>query len=336
MGRYSGKQIRQIPVPLVALALFGLPAFVVFSLWMLLTVGQFEDPLPTLTWRMWVAGTWFLLAPTLIVAWDLKFQSTLQCLNATSATDGWDVRSMNGRVRKASSFRRVTVVVTAVAIAGGFLGSATYLEGIFGSGSLTFAEMALSLLMTAWLGLTFGYGFWGVGTMLLLQQVALSNHSELKWEPFTSRQVAGLEALSQFAYVTGFLFSAGAVFLPAVLLILGEMPLAGLTVGLIVTGLLLLGGASCFLIPSIWIERVVRNQRNDCLDSLSPRLQGLLESAQLGQSLDANDVESLFTLRDHLLRTSAAPLAFQVGLRTASLLLLPFAIAIVAEVPTSF
>ena len=300
---------------------------------MFLVVGQAREPNPGLEWRMWLAGTWFALAPPLIVSWEVRFRNTVACLIETAKSDGWSVTEIEPTVARVQRSRKFVVLGTSVAIASGFLGSQQFFGDAFGLSQPSSSVLLLGFVMTAWLGVTFGYGFWGVGSMLSLERVALANHRTLRWDPFTARQIPGLESLSSFAYVTGFLFSIGAVFLPATLLIIGDLPVAPRAIGVAAAGLLLLGGAASFLIPSLWIERVVRNQRNDCIDSLSRILDSHLRCAQRGTSLDKDQLEPVLLLREEIMKTSAAPLAFQVGVRTSSLIFLPVVIAFAAEGP---
>lgn len=326
----SGQQrlpsIQQLAPVVLATGLLGLPVFLLFASWMIWAVSVRK--IAGLDTDMWLAGTWFLLAPGLIVAWERRLAHTLCVITVTTDEDRWssDKIATLDNIMRYSAWPLPLVFVMLVAT--GYVLSRSVFAHMFGAVSVTGAWGLVGMLAVVWLGLSFGTGVWGVIICLVACFLLIS--PEVRWRPFAPDQAPGLEELSKFSYRTAVLFSMGGVFLPAVLTVTPRLTSVGTGLAFIVTASLVGGSVATFLIPSAWITSATRTQRTRVLERLADALQTaeaeLLDEGCTGKDVFASmsfekymRVQTLVTLRTSVSAETAAPAAVWVAGRVFTL-----------------
>lgn len=327
---------------LTASLTLGLPPFLVFGTWMHLVVLR-GDPSDRLVWAIWLAGSWLLVAPALIVVWDLTRAKTLGTLVAQAKIEHWPAGSilrwskrLDGLLIRQAIFCGLCLVMVVA-----YLEGASQIYGLWHGDPSWSIWTVIGLASCGWLGFTFGVGSWGVVVTLVTTYVALRKAPRegraILWDPFDPDQAAGMERIAGWAYTTAFLFSCGAVFLPALYLAIPELSLVPQVAGIAIAVVLTTGGLASFLLPSWWMAREARRQIN-CelkllhlpLKELKEQLEGTSATTEAGYLAALNHrATALLAMRQAIASERAAPVPLWWATRISTVLLIPVVITLV-------
>lgn len=291
---------------------------------------------------MWMAGSWLILAPFLIVVWEYSRADAMYAF-LDRAQENWPTVDIIKRSKFADStaLRIVVWGGFGVAMMTAYAVGLEDIYGLWGEVPRWTSWTVLGLLSVGWLGVTFGVGTWGVVTTLVTAFTALKvgkpdghTGSDIRWDPFEPRQAEGLERTTSWAYTTGFVFSCGAVFLPALYLALGALPLPAQIVGLAIAVALTVGGLCSFLLPSIWVARVARRQVEKELRKFKDPLDRMVELAlRPWETADtdawnriAAKTQTLLDLRGAIASERSSPAPIWWATRISVVLLIPVVI----------
>ncbi|MFI1989751.1 hypothetical protein [Actinoplanes sp. NPDC020271] len=321
-------QYTSAPVPLAASVVLGIPPYLIFVVWMIQRVSDVASV--DFQWRMWVAGIWILVSPALITEWERRFLTLHGVMIDTAPDDGWDVGRLVRVDAIAAKLWYSYVGVTGILVPVGYLLSRDFFRQRTGPVDVDDVYFWIGLIIIVMLGISFGVGNWGIAKTLVYSWNALDR--EISWNPFKPRQVAGFEALSFFAYSTGLLYSLGAVFLPGVYEMIPDLPIGARFIGIAIAAVLICGGSAVFILPSIWIHRVAKAQRDSALESYSKVLTDLnaavlVDAPGVDFAAMSNRVSAIACLRSLIATQRTSPSAVWLGTRVFALFLLPLIVS---------
>jgi len=139
-----------------------------------------------------------------------------------------------------------------------------------------------------------------------------------------------MRELARFSWSTALMFSAGAVFLPSLIIVQARLPMAPRLIVLLFVAVLFAGGLALFAVVFVRLGQLAQAQQGKAIDHVAAsieRVEIALQQAQLHHNaleilaLSAQ-LRSLLTLRGAIQATDPLPL-HQLLSRAASTLLLP-------------
>jgi hypothetical protein len=326
---------RQPPVWTVAILVLGVLPYLGFTVWMLMRVREVATI--DIQWRMWLAGLWILISPGLIVAWERRFIRLHSALLEAADYEGWNVGRLVAVDRVFARLWWPMSGVASTAIVIGYVTGLGFLQRSLGAAYPPSPYFWLGLITTAMLGVSFGVGVWGVTKTLVYAWVALD--SQLSLDPFRPSQPVSFEELSTTTYWTGLLYSMGSIVLPGMFAIIGQLPLAGQAIAILLAACLVLGGAAVFVLPSLWMSRVSGELTVRALDPYAAVLNQLSALAltphpadRAGRSPDysqvADQVAAVSTLRALVASEPTSPSALWIGSRMVTIFIVPILIGL--------
>lgn len=324
-----------VSAALAALVIVGLPAFALLAVWMVRVSlrGEIDQQFE---WQIWLAGSWTLIAGVLIAGWEALLCSTLHHLGSAPASEGWDLADAQKRLRILVRVRAAFCALVAAAVLAGYLANLPLFQEISDAPSLSSPWLfTTSIIGVLYLGVTFGMGFWGVLTTIVLVVTLVT--PRLSWDPFTPVQPDGIERLISLSFWTGFVFSFGNVFTPVVLYILQRIDGIGLLVGGVILGGLVLGGVVAFAVPAVHVALSAHQHRGIVLRQMREHFEDVWRTAlrsdgkQNWAELESR-VNVLTSLRSTVSSQTTMPMTLQALQRAAVLLVLPLCLAVVQGV----
>lgn len=307
-------------------AVFGLPTLALFTFWMAGVsarggVGQ------DLEWQIWLGGSWTFLAALLIPVWEARVGTVLACIQSAPPAEGWEVARAQARLDLLTRWRAALCATVAVAVLGGYLANLELFHEVAGAPSVEQPLLfAASIVTVIYLGLSFGMGFWGVATTIVLVLTLVTG--DVAWEPFSAAQPDGVDRLVSLSFLAGFLFSVGNVFTPVVIYILRTIHGVGLMIGSLILAGLLLGGLAVFVIPALHVAAVAHRRKGALLGRLREQFTAAWALALRGDGRqDWAELESrvnvLVSLRGVVTDSTAMPLGLYALQRASVLLVVP-------------
>lgn len=329
---------------LVGAGLAAAPFFLVFAVWFLREF-LFSDSRPELSgFAVFLAGSWMLLGMMMMSDGELGYRNAIETLLSTPE-DGWEPQRIQQRVGQLDRlYWPVAVLFSAVAVAA-FLVSGNSLSVLIGIGEPGSTSWLLGLLIVLFIGLVSGSGLWGVLASVFLVRGAVlpARDSAVLWRPFHGRQTEGVEALSAMMFRSAIYFSAGSVFVPA--LLQAGPYVSDVAQFILATTIVILaaGGVVVFLAPHLALSRLAHVQRARELDQLAPSLElfktRLLDSGVRGNhELSETDLEhgrALIDLYRELETLSAYPTDLKSLGRGTSTLVIPLFVVLLEVVARS-
>lgn len=315
-----------------AAGLAASPFFLVFAVWFLRGF-LFSDARPELSgFAVFLAGSWLLLGMMMMSDGEFGYRNAIETLLSTPE-DGWEPQRIQQRVRQLDRlYWPVAISFSAIAVTA-FLASGNSLTVLIGIDEPGSASWLLGLAIVLFIGLVSGSGLWGVLASVFLVRGAVlpARDSAVLWRPFHGRQTEGVEALSAMMFRSAIYFSAGSVFVPA-LLQAGPF-VSDVAQFMLATTIVILaaGGVVVFLTPHLALSRLAHVQRARELDQLAPSLESfrarlLKAGGHGGQELSERDLEhgrALIDLYRELETLSAYPTDLKSLGRGTSTLIIP-------------
>lgn len=232
----------------------------------------------------WLASVWHLLAPVLCLNWERRFHRLLEVLE-DDPVSAWPITAIGAALKLANRSYVPFTVLFFVVFGGMLLGSQDYLSEQLGIASPE--RMAASAVVLSSIAISGGVGLLFIARMFLVTWTLTTR--PIQWRPFDTAQAFSTEALGSFCFTSGIFFGLAAINVPLLLQLPPDQPLWLVISEAVSLGILLLGGIGTFLLPTLWIDGMMRRFRSE----------GLREIRSL--------VEQAFTYGQHRLKMYAAP-----------------------------
>ena len=308
-------------------AVFALGPGAAFWIWFLLevrhSVGHNSH---ALVYTMPLASLWILLGPMLMQQWEFDLEDLVGRLRATAEAGGWDLKAVESAARGADhGYYWFVVPATLAAPAAFWIAYPLYESSLALRG---FAEQATGLAVMLIVGFINSNGMWAAYKSISVVRAATGSAAP-EWHPFGPSRANGLLELNRFCWSTAVKFSVGSVLLPSLYVVQSQVPVAAQVIILVFVALLATGGLVLFTVPTTWLRRLGRAQRQRALDTLAPLLQRTMaEAARLDGQTRAElqrrwyTIDIALRLRAEIAALDPVPLPNLVT-RAATTLILP-------------
>lgn len=311
-----------------AFGLFALGPTIVFWAWFLTAARHsMSHAYRGLEYAMPVSALWITFGPLLMQQWEYNLEKLSRVLIDARTEDLWAVGAMRRAAERTDrGYLPFVLPMTIAAPVALWLAYPSYQADLSIRGPVAKAG---GLAVILFVGFVNANGMWGAYKSLQVVR-AVTSSARPNWYPHRASQPPGMRELAGFSWVTAFMFSAGAVFLPSLIIVQARLPLAPRLIVLLFVVILFAGGFALFTVVFNRLGRLARAQQGNAIDRVAeaveriesalrqPRQQhGALETIALSTQL-----QSLLTLRGTIQAASPLPRP-QLITRAASTLLLP-------------
>jgi hypothetical protein len=268
-----------------------------------------------------ISSLWLIAGPLLIQQGEFNLGNLIAAFNDDGPQAGWNLADIQQAIGKGErAYYWVTVplaVIPAVTIGLAYptLSSAIPLDTYSKVGGI------FDLLVTGYVSAS---GLWGVYMALSVVRGA-TRRPAVTWRPFRSHRAHGVIQLYAFVWSTAVIFSAGSVFLPALLVLRSRLGAIPGTVVLVFVIALFAGGLVLFSVPALMLYKMAQGQQATTLDLLAPVIEEnirLLETADHDASSVHYSLDAALRVRAAIAAENPAPV-FNALARAATTLVLP-------------
>jgi hypothetical protein len=261
---------------------------------------------------------WITFAPLLMQQGEFNLERLIKAFNDDGPAAGWNHDDIQQAIDTGSRAYYWITVPLAVMAAGAILAAYPALSSAIPLNTYSEAGGVFDLLIT---GFTSASGIWGIYTALSVIRGA-TRRAAVTWHPFRSEHPQGITHLYSFTWSTALIFSAGSVFLPALLV-------------LAFIALLFIGGLVLFSVPALMLYKMAQDQQAHALDQLAPVIEkNISELEESDQHTPASLIKTHYALSSALQVRAAiaaqnpAPV-FNTLARAATTLALPLFLTLI-------
>ena len=324
----------------VAFSFFALGPTIVFWTWFLAAARHsMSHSYRGLELAMPVSALWITFGPLLMQQWEYNLERLSRVLIASHAADQWDLAAMRRATERADrGYLPFVLPMTIAAPIALWLAYPSYQADLSIRGPVSKAG---GLAVIAFVGFVNANGMWAAYKSVQVVR-AVTATARPTWFPHRASQPLGMQELARFSWSTAFMFSAGAVFLPSLIIVQARLPLAPRLIVLLFVAILFAGGLALFAVVFNRLGKLARAQQGKAIDQVAEsieRVELILQQAQLHHnSLQivalSMQLRSLLTLRGSIQAVNPLPLP-QLISRAASTLLLPLVLTALQFMLTS-
>lgn len=313
----------------VAFVIFGLGPTIVFWIWFLAAARHsMSHAYRGLELAMPVSALWITFGPMLMQQWEYNFERLSAALIASRAEDRWDLAAMRQATDRADrGYLPFVVPMTVAAPVALWFAYPSFEADLSIRGAVSKVGGLAAILFV---GFVNSNGMWGAYKSVALVR-AVTRTARPLWYPHRATQPEGMRELARFAWGTAIMFSAGAVFLPSLIIVQGRLPLVPRLIVLGFVVILFAGGFALFTVVFKWLGQLAQAQQDDALDQVAHSIEGI-ESVlrQQGRSRMSNletvalsaQLRSMLALRAAIAARDPLP-RHQLISRAMSTLVLP-------------
>lgn len=325
-----------------AFTVFALAPTIVFWVWFLAAVRPSvaaSHAYHALQYAMPVSALWITFGPLLMQQWEYNLEHLSRVLTASRTEDGWDLPAMNRAAARADrGYLPFVAPMTIAAPVALYLAYPAYQADLSIRGT---ASKAAGLVVIAFVGFVNANGIWGAYKTIQIVR-AVTRTARPIWYPYRASQPAAMPQLARFTWATALMFSAGAVFLPSLIIVQARLPLAPRLIVLLFVAVLFAGGFALFTIVFTRLGHLARTQQAEALDQVARSIEhiehALAHTRPHDNALEilalSTRLNSLLTLRTTIQSTDPLPRP-QLLSRAASTLLLPLVLTVLQFALTS-
>ena len=216
-----------------------------------------------------ITSLWITFGPLLMQQGEFALERLIQALNDDGPDAGWNFNDIQRAIDTAGRlYYWITVPLTILA-AGAILAAYPALSAAIPLDTYSRAGGVFDLLVT---GFAAGSGIWATSTAVAVVRGA-TRRATVSWHPFRSESPHGLTQLYAFTWSVAVIFSAGSVFLPALIVLRQRLGAIPSTIVLVFTVLLFAGGLILFSVPAFMLYKMAQRQQARALDRLAPIIE---------------------------------------------------------------
>jgi hypothetical protein len=246
-----------------------------------------------------ITSLWITFGPLLMQQGEFTLERLIQALNDDGPDAGWNFTDIQRTISTAGRVYYWVTVPLAIMAAGAILAAYPALSAAIPLNSYSRPGGTFDLLIT---GFTAGSGIWAACTAIAVVRAA-THRAAITWHPFRSQTPHGLTQLYTFTWSAAVIFSAGSVFLPALIVLRQRLGAIPSTIVLVFTAVLFAGGLILFTIPALMLYKLAQRQQALAIDQLAP----IIETGISGlEKADRQPTASL--IRTHYTVTTALQL----------------------------
>jgi len=308
--------------------IFALGPTIVFWAWFLAAARHsMSHAYRGLELAMPVSALWITFGPLLMQQWEFNLERLSRVLIASRTADLWDLTAMRRAAERADrGYLPFVLPMTIAAPIALWLAYPSYQADLSIRGPISKAG---GLAVILFVGFVNANGMWGAYKSVQVVR-AVTSTAHPTWYPHRASQPPGMRELARFSWSTALMFSAGAVFLPSLIIVQARLPMAPRLIVLLFVAVLFAGGLALFAVVFVRLGQLAQAQQGKAIDHVAAsieRVEIALQQAQLHHNaleilaLSAQ-LRSLLTLRGAIQATDPLPL-HQLLSRAASTLLLP-------------
>lgn len=265
---------------------FGLGPTIVFWVWFLAAARHsMSHAYRGLELAMPLSALWITFGPMLMQQWEYNLERLSTVLIASRTTDRWDLAAMHRAANRADrGYLPFIVPMTLAAPVALWFAYPSYQADL----SIRSAVAKTGGLVTIlFVGFVNSNGMWGAYKSLAVVR-AVTKTARPAWYPHRATQPKGMRELATFCWTTAIMFSAGAVFLPSLIIVQGQLPLAAHLIVLGFVVILFAGGFALFAVVFKWLGELAQDQQNKVLDQVGHSIEGIESALQQARSHVSN------------------------------------------------
>jgi hypothetical protein len=312
----------------VTFGVFALGPTVIFWAWFLAAARHsMSHSYRGLEYAMPVSALWITFGPLLMQQWEYNFERLSHVLIGSSAADRWDIAAMRRACERADhGYLPFVLPMTIAAPVALWLAYPSYETDLSIRGPISKAG---GLAVILFVGFVNANGMWGAYKSVQIVR-AVTSTARPTWFPHRASQPAAMRELAGFSWSTALMFSAGAVFLPSLIIVQARLPLAPRLIVLLFVAVLFAGGFALFAIVFKRLGQVAQAQQDKAIDQVAGSIERVELSLQQAQPRHSaletlalsSQLRSLLTLRAAIQATNPLPRP-QLISRAVSTLVLP-------------
>lgn len=316
---------------LAAFVIFALGPTIVFWIWFLAAARHsMSHAYRGLELAMPVSALWITFGPMLMQQWEYNLEHLSAVLVASETADKWDLAAMRRAVQRADrGYLGFVVPMTLAAPIALWFAYPSYQADLSIRGAVAKVGGIATILFV---GFVNSNGMWGAYKSVTLVR-AVTRTARPAWYPHRATQPEGMPELGSFCWTTAIMFSAGAVFLPSLIIVQGRLPMAPRLIVLGFVVILFAGGFALFTVVFKWLGKLAHNQQDEVLDQVGHRIEHIESALQQSPSPASNleaialsaQLRSLLELRAAVAARDPLPRP-QLISRAMSTLVLPLAL----------
>jgi hypothetical protein len=316
-----------------AFAIFALGPTIVFWAWFLTAARHsMSHAYHGLEIAMPVSALWITFGPLLMQQWEYNVEHLSRVLISCRTTDMWNLPAMRHAAERADrGYLPFVLPMTIAAPVALWLAYPSYQADLSIRGPVSKAG---GLAVILFVGFVNANGMWGAYKSVQLVR-AVTTTARPAWYPHRASQPPGMRELARFSWSTAFMFSAGAVFLPSLIIVQARLPLAPRLIVLLFVAVLFTGGLTLFTVVFNRLGALASAQQGNALDQIAASIErvqlALQQTHQHHNPLEtlalSAQLRSLLTLRATIHATNPLPRP-QMLSWAASTLLLPLALTV--------